>query len=79
MIHAAIGSMISLGYYLRVVAVTWTGGPVESAARFGIPRSAQIVAVTSAVAIVLLALAGGPIMDMCGDAAQGLVGSIEGR
>jgi NADH-quinone oxidoreductase subunit N len=72
----AVGSMISLGYYLKVVAVTWQTGPPADDTTYRTPRSVTIVAVVSAAAVVLVALFGESLLTLCNDAAQGLIGTI---
>ena len=75
-IVGAVGSMISLGYYLKVVAVAWQSGPPVDDTTYRTPRSVTIVAVVSAAAIVLVALFADPLLTLCSDAAQGLIGTI---
>lgn len=75
-IVGAVGSMISLGYYLKVVAATWQSGPPADDTTYRTPRSVTIVAVVSAAAVVLVALFGESLLTLCGDAAQGLIGTI---
>lgn len=75
-IVGAVGSMVSLGYYLKVVAIAWQSGPPSDDTTYRSARSVSIVAIVSAAAIVVLALAGSPILTMCSDAAQGILGTI---
>lgn len=72
----AIGSMISLGYYLKVVAVAWQSGPPAHDTTYRTPRSVTIVAVVSAAAVVVAALFGEALLTLCNEAAQGLIGTI---
>lgn len=72
----AVGSIISLGYYLKVVAVTWQTDPRADDTTYRVSTSVGLVAVVSAGLIVVLALAGGPVLDLCNDAAQALLGSL---
>lgn len=75
-IVGAVGSMVSLGYYLKVVAIAWQSGPPSDDTTYRSARSVSIVAIVSAAAIVVLTLAGSPILTMCSDAAQGILGTI---
>jgi NADH-quinone oxidoreductase subunit N len=73
----AIGSVVSLGYYLRVVGVAWLGDRPQNAAeaRLETPQYAGIVGVTCGVAIVALALAASPVLEACRAAAESLLGA----
>ncbi len=73
-IVGAVGSMVSLGYYLRVVAVVWLP-PAEGAPRkiLRIPGPVVLATVTSGVAIVALALMASPVIDACRGAAEALL------
>jgi NADH-quinone oxidoreductase subunit N len=73
-IVGAVGSMVSLGYYLRVVTVMWLP-PVEGAPRkiLRIPGPVALATVTSGVAVVALALMASPVIDACRGAAESLL------
>ena len=70
-IVGAVGSMISLGYYLRVLGVAWLQDP-PGEKRLQLPASVGAVAVTSAVLVVAFAIGGGLLIDLCRDAAQAI-------
>ena len=72
----AVGSIISLGYYLRVVAVVWLGEPPASAAaRRPKPAGADVlVTLSSAAAILLIALFTSPLLRLCQGAAESVLG-----
>ncbi len=72
----AVGSMISLGYYLKVVAVAWQADPHADDTTYRVTRSAGVVAIVSGVLIVALAIGGSPILSLCKDAAQALLGGL---
>jgi NADH-quinone oxidoreductase subunit N len=74
-IVGAVGSMVSLGYYLRVVAIAWIEEPPAEAARPRLASSVASVAVVGAVLVVAFALGGGILIDLCREAAQALIGS----
>ncbi len=71
----AVGSMVSLGYYLRVVYVLWAGapGPAGHGLVLRIPAPVLLTATTSAVVVVGLALGAGPLIDVCRHAAESLI------
>jgi NADH-quinone oxidoreductase subunit N len=71
----AVGSIISLGYYLRVLSVMWFGVPDPGAGRkfLRIPGPVGFVAVTAAVATVGLAIGAGLVLDVCRGAAEALL------
>jgi NADH-quinone oxidoreductase subunit N len=70
----AVGSMISLGYYLRVIAVMWAPGPAGGPRKvLGIPGPVGIATVASGLAVVVLALMASPVLDACRGAAQSLL------
>jgi len=71
----AVGSMISLAYYLRVVGVVWLGEPEpgREGKRLPVPGALGVVALGSAAAIIGLALAASPLLDACRGAAQALL------
>jgi NADH-quinone oxidoreductase subunit N len=70
----AVGSMVSLGYYLRVVAVMWLA-PVEEEPRklLRMPGPVALATVTAGVAVVALALMASPVLDACRGAAEALL------
>jgi NADH-quinone oxidoreductase subunit N len=70
----AVGSMVSLGYYLRVVAVMWLA-PVDVRPRkvLRMPGPVALATVTSGVAVVALALMASPVLDACRGAAEALL------
>ncbi len=72
----AIGSLISLGYYLRVVAVVWLGdSPDAPGARRPRPGGADmLVTLSSAAAILLVALFTSPLLRLCRGAAESVLG-----
>ncbi|MDP9297283.1 MAG: NADH-quinone oxidoreductase subunit N [Actinomycetota bacterium] len=73
-IVGALGSIVSLGYYLRVVTVAWlpppAGGPRKVLA---IPGPVGIATVGCGVAIVVISLMASPLLDACRGAAQSLL------
>ena len=69
-IVGAVGSMISLGYYLRVLGIAWLQDPPTGQKRLRMPASVGAVAVTCAVLVVAFALGAGLLIDLCRDAAQ---------
>ncbi len=73
-IVGAVGSMVSLGYYLRVVTVTWLP-PAEGAPRkiLRVPGPVLLATVTCGVAVVALALIASPVIDACRGAAEALL------
>jgi NADH-quinone oxidoreductase subunit N len=73
-IVGAVGSMVSLGYYLRVVWVTWSAGP-EGGPRtvLAVPGPVGLATVASGVAVIALALMASPVIDACRGAAQALL------
>jgi NADH-quinone oxidoreductase subunit N len=73
-IVGAVGSMVSLGYYLRVVAVTWLP-PLAGAPRkiLRIPGPVALATVTSGVAVLALALMASPVIEACRGAAEALL------
>ncbi len=71
-IVGAVGSMVSLGYYLRVLGVCWLEEPVAGEKRLRLPSAVGAVAIGSAVAIVAFALGGGLLIDLCRDAARSI-------
>jgi NADH-quinone oxidoreductase subunit N len=73
-VAGAVGAMISLGYYLRVVWVMWApplaGGPRKVLA---IPGPVGLATVGSAVAVIALSLLASPVLDVCRGAAESLL------
>jgi NADH-quinone oxidoreductase subunit N len=70
----AVGSMISLGYYLRVVTVMWAPGPEGGPRKvLGIPGPVGLATVTSGVAVIAISLMASPLLDVCRGAAQALL------
>ena len=70
----AVGSMISLGYYLRVVTVVWAPGPEGGPRKvLAIPGPVGIAAVSSGLAVIVLSLMASPLLDACRGAAQALL------
>jgi NADH-quinone oxidoreductase subunit N len=73
-IVGAVGSMVSLGYYLRVVAVIWSPGP-EGGPRsvLAIPGPVGIATISAGVAVIALSLMASPVLDACRGAAEALL------
>lgn len=71
----AVGSIISLGYYLRVVAVIWLGGGERTLPHriLGVPAAPGIVTVVLGVAVIALGIFASPVVDVCSGAAQALL------
>ncbi len=73
-IVGAIGSMISLGYYLRVITVMWAPGPEGGPRKvLALPGPVGIATVTSALAVVVLSLMASPVLEACRGAAEALL------
>jgi NADH-quinone oxidoreductase subunit N len=79
-IVGAVGSMVSLGYYLRVLGVMFLGAAPDPAVEGGPVRkilrihpSVGSVAILSAAAVVGFAIAAGPVLDLCRGAAESLL------
>ena len=73
-IVGAIGSMISLGYYLRVITVMWLPGPEGGPRKvLAIPGPVGIATLTSAAAVIVLSLMASPVLDACRGAAEALL------
>jgi NADH-quinone oxidoreductase subunit N len=74
-IVAAVASVISVVYYLRVAIVMWSPAPdgVREERRLQVPRSVAAVAVTGAVAVIGLAIWAQPLLDLCAGAARALI------
>jgi NADH-quinone oxidoreductase subunit N len=71
-IVGAVGSMVSLGYYLRVLGVAWLEEPPAGEKRLRLPAALGSVALTCAVLIVAFAIGGGLLIDLCRDAAESI-------
>ena len=71
----AVGSVVSLGYYLRVVTVTWLSGDERTAPprMLPVPAAVGIATVALGIAIVGLGIFASPIVDLCTGAAQALL------
>jgi NADH-quinone oxidoreductase subunit N len=71
----AVGSMVSLGYYLRVVGVLWFGTPATDQPRKLLEVPAPVILTTAAcgVAIVGFAVFAGLLLDVCQQAALSLL------
>lgn len=74
-IVAAIASVVSVVYYLRVVIVMWSPAPTERPRehRVTVPPAVAAVAIAGAVAVVGLAVGAQPMLDLCADAARALM------
>ena len=74
-IIGAVGSMVSLGYYLRVAGVMWLTEPDAEGARshLRLPAPVGAVGVTCAVAVIGLALSASLVLDVCRGAAEALL------
>lgn len=74
-IVGAVGSMLSLAYYLRVIGVMWfTDAPVDGSEGRRSPRAVWGVASICGILIVGLAIGASPLVDLCRDAARAIVG-----
>jgi NADH-quinone oxidoreductase subunit N len=73
-IVGAVGSMVSLGYYLRVLGVAWLSDAPEREKRLRLPSAVGSVAIASTVLVVAFTLGGGLLIDLCRDAAQAIIG-----
>ncbi len=72
-IVGAVGSMVSLGYYLRVLGVAWLSEAPEGEKRLRLPSAVGAVAITSAALIVVFTLGGGVLIDLCHEAARTII------
>jgi len=73
-IVGAVGSMVSLGYYLRVIAVTWSEGPAGGPRKvLAIPGPVGLATVTAGVSVIALSLLASPVLEACRGAAQALL------
>jgi NADH-quinone oxidoreductase subunit N len=73
-IVGAVGSMVSLGYYLRVLGVAWLTDAPEGEKQLRLPSAVGAVAVASAALIVVFTLGAGLLIDLCNDAARTIIG-----
>ncbi len=71
----ALGSVVSLGYYLRVVGVLWFGAAGDQAPRKLLTPSSPVMLSTAAcgVAIIGFAAFAGPLLTVCQQAAMSLL------
>lgn len=74
-IVGAVGSIVSLGYYLRVVTVTWLAGDDEHRPHrmLAVPGAAGIATLVLGVAIIALGIFAAPVVDIANGAAQALI------
>jgi NADH:ubiquinone oxidoreductase subunit 2 (subunit N) len=71
----ALGSVVSLGYYLRVVVVTWLAGDARAPRGriLEVPGPVGIVAVAMGLAVIGLGIFASPVVELCTGAAQALI------
>ena len=71
----ALGSVISLGYYLRVVGVLWFGASTEEEPRKLLAVSSPVMLSTAACGVAILGFAvfAGPLLNVCQQAAMSLL------
>ncbi len=70
----AVGSMISLGYYLRVVTVMWAPEPEGGIKKvLNIPGPVGLATVSCGVGVIVLAVMASPILEACRGAAEALL------
>ncbi|MGD9572238.1 MAG: NADH-quinone oxidoreductase subunit N [Thermoleophilia bacterium] len=73
-IVGAVGSMVSLGYYLRVVWVAWSPGPEGGPRKvLPIPGPVGIATIAAGISVVVLSLMASPVLDACRGAAESLL------
>jgi NADH-quinone oxidoreductase subunit N len=72
-IVGAVGSMISLGYYLRVLGVAWLSDAPASERRLGVPAAVGSVGLVCAALVVVFTLAADPLIALCRDAAEAIL------
>jgi NADH-quinone oxidoreductase subunit N len=73
-IVGAVGSIISLGYYLRVVTVTWAPLPEGGARKvLAVPGPVGLATVASGLGVIVLAIMASPVLDACRGAAEALL------
>ena len=72
----ALGTIVSLGYYLRVVGVLWFPSPDAPATGriLPVPTGVGAVTIVSGLGVVAIALAADPIITVC-RAAESLLGA----
>ncbi len=73
----ALGSVISLGYYLRVVGVLWFGAAGEPEPHKTLAVSSPVMLTTAACGVAILGFAvfAGPLLTVCQQAALSLLSS----
>ncbi len=71
----ALGSVISLGYYLRVVGVLWFGAADEPQPRKMLEVTSPVILTTAACGVAILGFAvfAGPLLTVCQQAAMSLL------
>jgi NADH-quinone oxidoreductase subunit N len=71
----AVGSIVSLGYYLRVVGVLWFGTPAIDQPRKLLEVPAPVMLTTAACGVAILGFAAfaGILLDVCQQAALSLL------
>jgi len=73
-IVGAVGSMISLGYYLRVITVMWSPEPDGGVRKvLAVPGPVGLATVTCGIGVVVLAVMASPLLDACRGAAEALL------
>ena len=73
-IVGAVGSMVSLGYYLRVVTVTWLPVPEGGVRKvLAVPGPVGLATFACGAGVVVLALMASPVLDACRGAAESLL------
>ncbi|MBI5231083.1 MAG: hypothetical protein HY876_02835, partial [Coriobacteriales bacterium] len=63
---AVIMSVVSAGYYLRIVRAAFYGQPAESSAAPDCSVSANVALTALAVAVIAMGLAAGPLVEWAG-------------
>ncbi len=72
-IVGAVGSMISLGYYLRVLGTAWLSDPPPTERRLTVPVAVGSVGLVCAALVVVFTFAADPLIDLCRDAARAII------
>jgi NADH-quinone oxidoreductase subunit N len=73
-VAGAVGSMISLGYYLRVVTVMWSPGPEGGPRKIlPVPGPVGLATLASGLGVIVISLMASPLLDACRGAAQSLL------
>jgi NADH-quinone oxidoreductase subunit N len=73
-VAGAVGSMISLGYYLRVVTVMWSPGPEGGPRKMlAVPGPVGLATVASGLGVIVISLMASPLLEACRGAAQSLL------